>query len=213
MPVYDLWSWCGEGIDVSTFLSFQYANHLRTVRGFADSTIGHHRYSGKRFLDHLSARKISVGAIQPKNVETYVKQTGRRLSRASLQHEIAAVRGFLRFLATEGKTCPGLDRQIDTPRLYRLEQLPRAISPPFAPPISPSGATAPKRHIPHQATNDAAALETARIRAMIRWRHETSTIGAFETGESELCLMLGKNPSPAASGGDYRGSPISEAWY
>src|ERR1019366_10211200 len=48
-------------------------------------------------------------------------------SRASLQHQIPAVRDFLRFLATEGKTRPGLDSQIDTPRLYRLEQLPRAL--------------------------------------------------------------------------------------
>ena len=47
--------------------------------------------------------------------------------RASLQHEIAAVRGLLRYLATDGRVRTGLDRLIDTPRLYRLEQLPRAL--------------------------------------------------------------------------------------
>ena len=60
-------------------------------------------------------------------METYIKQTGKRLSRASLQHDIAALRGFLRFLATDGRAPTGLDRQIDTPRLHRLEQLPRAL--------------------------------------------------------------------------------------
>ncbi len=112
---------------VSVVLSNEYANHLRTVRGFADSTIGHHRYTARCFLDHLKAKKVLFASIQPSDVETYVNQAGKRLSRASLQHEIAALRGFLRFLATEGKTRPGLDRQIDTPRLYRLEQLPRAL--------------------------------------------------------------------------------------
>jgi site-specific recombinase XerD len=108
-------------------LSDEYANHLRKVRGFADSTIGHHRYTARCFLDYLKMKKVPVSSIHPGDIETYIKQGGKRLSRASLQHEIAAVRGFLRFLATEGKTRPGLDRQIDTPRLYRLELLPRAV--------------------------------------------------------------------------------------
>jgi site-specific recombinase XerD len=111
----------------SAVLSNEYSNYLRTVRGFADSTICHHRYTALCFLDHLKVKKISIGSIQPKDIETYIKQAGKRLSRASLQHDIAAVRGLLRFLATAGRTPPGLDSQIDTPRLYRLEQLPRAL--------------------------------------------------------------------------------------
>ena len=60
-------------------------------------------------------------------MEGYVSQAGKRLCRGSLQHEIAALRRLLRFLATDGRVAPGLDKQIDTPRLYRLEQLPRAL--------------------------------------------------------------------------------------
>jgi len=108
-------------------LSEEYANHLREVRGFAASTVYHHRYASQCFLSHLKTKKITLGSVQPKDVETYVNQTGKRLSRASLQHDIAALRGFLRFLATDGRTPIGLDGRIDTPRLYRLEQLPRAL--------------------------------------------------------------------------------------
>jgi site-specific recombinase XerD len=108
-------------------LSEEYANHLREVRGFAASTICHHRYTSRCFLNHLKTKKIALGSIQPKDVEAYVNKTGKRLSRASLQHDIAALRGFLRFLATDGRTPTGLDRRIDTPRIYRLEQLPRAL--------------------------------------------------------------------------------------
>jgi site-specific recombinase XerD len=115
------------GTSAQRILSEEYANHLRDVRGFAASTVCHHRYASQCFLNHLKAKKIPLGSIQPKDVETYVNQTGKRLSRASLQHDIAALRGFLRFLATDGRTPTGLDRRIDTPRLYRFEQLPRAL--------------------------------------------------------------------------------------
>src|SRR5438270_891037 len=37
------------------------------------------------------------------------------------------VRDLLRFLSTDGRVRTGLDRQIDTPRVYRLEQLPRSL--------------------------------------------------------------------------------------
>jgi integrase/recombinase XerD len=96
------------GTSATRILSEEYANHLREVRGFAASTVGHHRYASQCFLHHLKTEKISLGSIRPKDVETYVNKTGKRLSRASLQHDIAALRGFLRFLATDGRTptCP-----------------------------------------------------------------------------------------------------------
>jgi site-specific recombinase XerD len=111
----------------AAMLSDEYVNYLRDVRGFAVSSLTHHRRASCSFLDHLEARRISVASIQPKDVECYVSQVGKRLCRGSLQHEIAALRGLLRFLATAGRVTPGLDKQIDTPRLYRLEKLPRAL--------------------------------------------------------------------------------------
>jgi integrase/recombinase XerD len=111
----------------SVVLSEEYAKHLREVRGFAPSTVGHHRYASQCFLNHLQTKKVPLASIEPKDVEAYIKQAGKRLCRGSLQHDIAALRGFLRFLATDGRAPTGLDRRIDTPRLYRLEQLPRAL--------------------------------------------------------------------------------------
>ena len=108
-------------------LSGEYVVHLREVRGFATSTVSSHRRTAQCFLQHLAAEGTAVRRIRPCHVESYVAQAGKRLSRASLQHDIAALRGFLRFLATDGRAPTGLDRQIDTPRLYRLERLPRAL--------------------------------------------------------------------------------------
>jgi site-specific recombinase XerD len=60
-------------------------------------------------------------------IDEFVRATGERISRPSLQHTIAQLRGFLRFLVSRGEIPPGLDKQIDTPRVYQLEKLPRAL--------------------------------------------------------------------------------------
>jgi site-specific recombinase XerD len=108
-------------------LSEEYTDHLREVRGLAASTLSSHRRTAQSFLQHLEKEGTAVGCIRASNIESYIADAGTRLSRASLQHDIAALRGFLRFLTTDGKVPAGLDYQIDTPRLYRLEQLPRAL--------------------------------------------------------------------------------------
>jgi integrase len=60
-------------------------------------------------------------------LEGFVKKVALRVNRGTLQHIVAALRGYLRFLSTTHQVLPGLDTQIDTPRLYRLEQLPRSL--------------------------------------------------------------------------------------
>jgi integrase/recombinase XerD len=52
---------------------------------------------------------------------------GPQVSRGTLQHVASDLRGFLRVLAGTGRLRPGLDGAIDTPRLYRGEQLSRAL--------------------------------------------------------------------------------------
>jgi len=111
----------------TSILTEEYTNHLREVRGFAASTVSSHRRTSQCFLQQLEEAGTAVGCMRAGNIESYVAKAGTRLSRASLQHDIAALRGFLRFLTTDGRLPAGLDHQIDTPRLYRLEQLPRAL--------------------------------------------------------------------------------------
>jgi site-specific recombinase XerD len=114
-------------VSPATVLSDEYASFLHKVRGFAASTISHHRFASRCFLDHLESSRVALGSVHPRDIEAYITQASDRMCRASLQHEIAAVRGLLRFLAADGRVRTGLDRLIDTPRIYRLEQLPRAL--------------------------------------------------------------------------------------
>ena len=112
---------------IESILIEEYADSLREVCGLVAATISHRRYTARCFLQHLDKEGITLKKIQAAQIESYITKAGKRLSRATLQHEIGALRGFLRFLALDGRVPEGLARQIDTPRLYRLEQLPRSL--------------------------------------------------------------------------------------
>ena len=106
-----------------------YAAYLRDVRGFSASSCNHHTYTASSFLQQLGYDRQSsrLARLRPRDIEEFVRLRGKTLCRASLQHTVAHLRGFLRFLTMSGLIRPGLDAQIDTPRLYRLERPPRAL--------------------------------------------------------------------------------------
>jgi len=106
----------------ASILLEEYANYLQEVRGLTSDTIARRRHTA-----HLNKEGITLKTIHRSHLESYITRTGKRLGRRSLQHEVSALRVFLRFLAMDGRVPAGLDSQIDTPRLYRLEQLPRAL--------------------------------------------------------------------------------------
>jgi integrase/recombinase XerD len=107
----------------------QYSEYLREVRGVSRSTIHNHLYTATRFLAHLGFdhRPHSLSGVDAGDLEEFIRKVSQGLTRGTIQHLVAALRGFLRFLATTGQVTPGMDDQIDTPRLYRQEQLPRAL--------------------------------------------------------------------------------------
>lgn len=112
------------GID---FQTTTYAAYLREIRGVAESTICNHVRTAKYFLTHLGKKSRRLQALTSGDLEEYIKKAGKRRRRAGLRNEVAALRGFLRFLATSGEITPGWDSRIDTPKVYRLEQLPRSL--------------------------------------------------------------------------------------
>lgn len=111
----------------ASMLIEEYANYLREVRGFAASTVSNHRSTAQCLLQHLDEEEIALKKIRIPQIESYITKVGKRLSLPSLQHDIGALRGFLRFLAMDGRAPAGLASQIDRPRVYQLEKLPRAL--------------------------------------------------------------------------------------
>jgi len=106
-----------------------YQNYLEEVRGLAASTVRSHLTTAGEFLARVCGNKglTQLSSLGPMQVEGFVRLSGRRLSRESLQHVIAHLRSFLRYLSLRGDARGGLDGQIDTPRIYRGERLPRAL--------------------------------------------------------------------------------------
>ena len=88
-----------------------------------------HLRTATHFLTFLWVDKTPsvLAHVDVSHVERFVRKEGKGVSRGTLQHTIAALRGLLRFLAVSGKVAPGLETQIDTPRVYKEEQLPRAL--------------------------------------------------------------------------------------
>lgn len=106
-----------------------YEGHLRDVRGLAPATVVGHRFTASEFLQHLGYEEnpSCLPTLTATDIEAFIRTNGARLSRGTLQNIVARLRSFLRFLTTRGAIIPGLDAQIDTPRLYRGEKLPRSL--------------------------------------------------------------------------------------
>ena len=107
----------------------RYVKYLQTVRGLASSTVHQHRQTINQFLEYGSQHHAvtQLTMLDPVVIEAFVTHIGQRLCRASLQHVVAHLRGFLRFLVLAGEISSALNQPIDTPRLYRQEQLPRSL--------------------------------------------------------------------------------------
>ena len=60
-------------------------------------------------------------------IEVFLGRCARTNNRFGMQHVVGTLRLFLRLQHAEGILTRPLHREIDTPRVYRLEQLPRAL--------------------------------------------------------------------------------------
>ncbi len=106
-----------------------YTTYLQQVCGFTPSTCKYHRRTVSAFLTHVGYEKCPthLATLNGRDLESFLSAVGPQQTRGSLQHVVSHLRGFLRFLTSTGEISPGLEKQIDTARVYRGEQLPRAL--------------------------------------------------------------------------------------
>jgi integrase/recombinase XerD len=107
----------------------RYAEYLQRVRGFAEHTIASHTSCLRAFLKFIGYDRSTsaIPHLATERVESFVRAQAKICNRFSLQHVVGYLRGFLRFQYAEGKLSRPLHTVIDTPRVYRLERLPRAL--------------------------------------------------------------------------------------
>jgi site-specific recombinase XerD len=107
----------------------QFADYLCNVRGLAIGTVTAHLSRLRRFLEFLrfDQNPDCLRRLQIRQVEVFLQQCTRTNNRYSMQHIVATIRTFLQREHALGVVQATLHLQIDSPRVYRLERLPRAI--------------------------------------------------------------------------------------
>jgi integrase/recombinase XerD len=104
-----------------------YRSHLLRIRGLSESTVAQHVAAARWLLEEALPVGASPTALDAAAIERHVVSVGQRISRQSMQHRVAQMRSFLRFCYDSGVIVVRLDA-IDTPRTYRGELPPRALS-------------------------------------------------------------------------------------
>ena len=107
----------------------RYAEYLQRVRGFAAHTIASHVSCLRSFLKFVAYERFpsALTHLTIEQVESFVCTQAKICNRFSLQHVVGYLRAFLRFQYAEGRLSHPLHTAIDTPRVYRLGRLPRAL--------------------------------------------------------------------------------------
>ena len=106
-----------------------FADHMRTERGLSPATIAQYLHLLGGFIAALPPRVNSIGKITLDHVEAVLRRDAERgWSRRSLRNLGSCLRSFFRFCAYQGWCDASLAVGIELPRLYDLEDVPRAPS-------------------------------------------------------------------------------------
>jgi hypothetical protein len=107
----------------------RYGEHLRRVRGFSARTIACHRSWLRAFLKFIRYEysASALNRLTSQKVETFLRLQAEVCKRSSLQQVVSCLRGYLRFQHAAGIISRQLHAEIDTSRVYRLEQLPKSL--------------------------------------------------------------------------------------
>jgi integrase/recombinase XerD len=94
-----------------------------------DMTVIGHVSRVRIFLQFLKLdeRPDVIRTLDLERLGAFLRKAARTNNRFSLQHIVASLRAFLRYQHAQGCLSKPLHLHIDTPRTYRLEQLPRAL--------------------------------------------------------------------------------------
>jgi site-specific recombinase XerD len=104
----------------------RYDQYLTEVRGLSVSTRTHHKITLRMLLARVVSSRRSLQDLSRDDLERFILERSREISRHTLQHEVAQLRAFLRYAYDVGLVHEHFDG-LDTPRTYRDELPPRAL--------------------------------------------------------------------------------------
>lgn len=102
---------------------------LRRDRGLREATIVQYRHHLRRLENHLRQTGTpSLANLSPAVITTFVTKAGKSLDKRSVQSLCSILKAFLRYLHQTGIVTRNLSQAVESPRRYRLAELPRSIS-------------------------------------------------------------------------------------
>jgi site-specific recombinase XerD len=107
-----------------SFFSF-----LRNERGLREATLVQYRHYLRLLEEYL--RRLGVDALSdlsPSVISAVITESGKTINKRSVQSLCSILKVFLRYLYHTGVLARDLSEQIESPRHYRLSNLPRSIS-------------------------------------------------------------------------------------
>lgn len=107
-----------------------FGTYLREVRGLSPLTVVGHSRRLRAFLQFLrfEKRPSALRRLNAARIDAFLCQVATTNNRFSMQQFVATLRTYLQWQYAQGVLPAPLHQHIDTPRTYRLEQLPRAWS-------------------------------------------------------------------------------------
>jgi site-specific recombinase XerD len=107
----------------------EYLAFLREHRGMSERTVERQRLQVSRLLTHLGVRtEDELARISIEQIDRYLVHASRGLARQSMGAVCSSIRGFLGHLRMRGVLRSDLRAQVSTPRIYTLEDMPRAVA-------------------------------------------------------------------------------------
>src|SRR4051812_16017898 len=102
---------------------------LRRERGLRDATLVQYRHYLQRLQDYL--RRLDrplLPDLPPTLISPLITESGKTLDKRSVQSLCSILKVFFRYLYSVGLMTRDLAKAIESPRRYRLSNLPRSIS-------------------------------------------------------------------------------------
>jgi len=106
-----------------------FGSFLHDIRGLCDGTVYNRQHRLRPFLKFigLDHRPSAIRTLKMESIDGFLRVAAKTNGRVSLSNVVAALRSYLERKHAQGVVRTPLHQQIPTPRLYRLEQLPRSL--------------------------------------------------------------------------------------
>jgi integrase/recombinase XerD len=107
----------------------RFFDFLRRDRGLREATVVQYQHHLRRLEDYLHRSGIgSLADLSSAVVTSFITETGKSVDKRSVQSVCSILKTFLRYLHQTGILTRDLSQQVESPRRYRLADLPRSIS-------------------------------------------------------------------------------------